>query len=204
MSRGRGDGPLFAEGGGFKTIGSGGGPGAGAAGRRDDRFVQIVCEACGTIIGMAMHGTNGPAYCGDCWEKLGGGGGDRSCVARDASDVEEARQRDEQDGEERESGCGACDEGEDGRGSEPEGTEAVPHGGGDRGEQARRLRALMRSLAAADGGPPARRDVLEAMVLDGGGGAWKTAEAAEWCLDNVLGGMVYEPTAGRLSMIDGE
>lgn len=204
MSRGRGDGPLFAEGGGFKTIGSGGGPSAGAAGRRDDRFVQIMCEACGTIIGMAMHGTNGPAYCGDCWEKLGNNGGDRAGTAQDVSGEEEARRRDEQDGGERDGMDGMCDDGDDGCASEPEGTEAAPRGGGDRGEQVRRLRALMRSLADADGGPPSRRDVLDVMVLDGGGGAWKTAEAAEWCLENVLGGIVYEPAAGRLSMIDGE
>ena len=211
-------GPLFADdgrGSGFETIGSGGGmrgKGAGADHRRDGRFARIVCDGCGMVIGMALHGANGPAYCGDCWEKLGdggassggdgageprGGGGD--CDGND-NDADGAGM-----GGREETGAGGDGEeagGEHGgaRG-EPPGDE---NGGGDGGEQVRRMRALMRSLADGGEGRPTRRQVLDGMVLDGGGGAWTSVEAAEWCLDNALCGIVYEPEAGRLSLIDGD
>lgn len=215
-------GPLFADdgaggrGSGFETIGSGGGMrgrGAGADHRRDGRFTRIVCDGCGMVIGMALHGANGPAYCGDCWEKLGDGGGSGGDGARGprggGGDCIDDGNDSDADGAGRGSGeeTGAGGDGKEaGRehggalGEQPSGAE----NGGDGGEQVRRMRALMRSLADGDGGRPTRRQVLDGMLLDGGGGAWTSEEAAEWCLDNALRGIVYEPEAGRLSLIDGD
>ena len=192
--------PPFADGPEFETIGS---RGFGEIRKSDERFARIVCESCGATMGMALHGAGGPAYCAECWEKLddgergdgdGGGRGDERSAAGMGDDGRECE--------------GAAHGGRDrahGDDAPARSDEAGNTGGnGDSGEQVRRMRALMRSLEAGGAGPPTRRQVLDGMVLDGGGGAWKDREAAEWCLDNVLAGIVYEPEAGCLSMIDGE
>lgn len=182
----------FSDGPEFETIGS---RGFGEIRKSDERFARIVCASCGATLGMALHGAGGPAYCTECWEKLDddGGGGERPAAGM-GDDERECE--------------GAAHGGRDrARGDDaPAGSDESGDGGGnaDSGEQVRRMRALMRSLEAGGAGPPTRRQVLEGMVLDGGGGAWKDREAAEWCLDNVLAGIVYEPEAGCLSMIDGE
>lgn len=155
------------------------------------RFSRIACASCGTIIGMALDGGGGPAYCVECWERTAeeaGARGDGGLAAGAGLD----------DGARHGDGGGAEDGGGEGGGRNG-------GGGGDgdsSGEQARRMRSLVRALTdGRDGRPPTRRQVIDAMVLDGGGGAWSDADAAEWCLDNVLGGMLYEPEAGRLSVI---
>ena len=192
--------PSFSDGPEFETIGS---RGFDEIRKSDERFARIVCASCGATLGMALHGAGGPAYCTECWEKLddgGGGGGGGGCDERSAAGMGDDER--ECDG----AACGGRDRahGDDAPAGSNESGYAGGNGNADSGEQVRRMRALMRSLEAGGAGPPTRRQVLEGMVLDGGGGAWKDGEAAEWCLDNVLAGIVYEPEAGCLSMIDGE
>lgn len=200
--------PPFSDGPPFETIGS---RGYGEIRKGDERFARIVCASCGTTMGMALHGAGGPAYCAECWENLddgedgdrGGGGNENN--GGSAAGVGDGCHMGEGAAHE---GCDRAD-GDDAP-AEPDGSGGVDgaSGGngcdGGSGEQVRRMRALMRTLEGGESGPPTRRQVLEGMVLDGGGGAWKDREAAEWCLDNILAGIVYEPEAGRLSMIDGE
>ena len=200
---GRRTGPLFAGGEGDE---GGGGEARGPLRLRDERFSQIVCASCGTIVGMALNGAGGLAYCGECWEKMAADDMDAAEGAgaeegRRDPGAEEGAQRGEYGG-----GNGDDESGGDKSGADPDRLRNGPHGGGGAsgggGEQARRLRAIMRSLAGGRGNrPPTRRQVLDAMVRDGGGGAWKDNDAAEWCLDNALGSLLYEPEAGRLAAI---
>ena len=158
------------------------------------RFSRITCASCGTIIGMALDGGagGGPAYCVECWERTAEEASARGDGGLDAESGLD-------DGALHGDGSGAEDGG--GGGGDRNGG-GGGDSGGDGGEQARRMRSLVRALTdGRDGRPPTRRQVIDAMVLDGGGGAWSGADAAEWCLDNVLGGMLYEPEAGRLSVI---
>ena len=204
MGRGIGKaGPRFTDGPEFETIGMGGGMGGDwKPSKRDKRFSRIVCRSCGTIIGMALHGTNGPAYCGACWDGLDDSGGSGGAGDDGSAMNSEGLRGASADGERH--GLYGFEDGASADGSDDRAGDGAESGGGDAGGQVRRMRALMRSLEAEHGGPPTRRQVLDGMVLDGGDGAWKGLEAAEWCLDNVLTGIIYEPEAGHLSMIDGE
>ena len=205
MGRGIGKaGPRFTDGPEFETIGSGGGMGRECKpSKRDPRFTRITCSSCGTIMGVALHGANGPAYCGGCWDGMDD---DAAGAVEEAAGNSGGLRGAGTDG--RRHGLFGFEDREDNGGSDGSTGEGMESGkgdaDGDAGGQVRRMRALMRSLESEHGGPPTRRQVLDGMVLDGAGGAWKNLEAAEWCLDNVLGGIVYEPEAGRLAMIDGE
>ena len=73
-----------------------------------------------------------------------------------------------------------------------------PDGGGAGAARLRRFCALMRDLEAEEGGPPERAAVIARMS---GTREWRDAEEAARYLD-AASGVVYEPAAGRLSLID--
>ena len=188
---------------------------------RRGAYARASCLSCGAAIGvvvgvgggaqggLAAAAAGAAAYCGDCWRMhmedardeggcdAGGGGG-----GADAAHAKGER------GFEFKIGGMTVQ----GRMQVNVGREGDEHGGvplpqGDEG-LAGRLRKIIRSLEEAYEGvgevAPLRAHVVAGMLADGGAGAWKTAEDAERCLDGPLNGIVYEPSAGRLALIDGE
>lgn len=175
----------------FDTIGGMGG----------ERVTRIECAKCGTAMGVVTGHVYGPAYCGECWERIQEDGAGAVAVG-DARGGEDAVMDEDGGGA---GGAGGTEHGGDAA------EVGAPGEGGGRGEEggsgglALRLRAIMHSLRDERGGEsPTRKEVLEMMAIDGGGGAWRTADEAAYSLDNALCGIVYEPADGRLSLIDGE
>ena len=192
MGRGAGErGPLFGGGmgGEFDTVGAGGG----------EQFTKIECGRCGSVMGVVSGRVYGPAYCGECWTRI-----QEDNAERDAAGGAGAGDAEEETGV---AAGGGMDAGADAAEAE-HGMDGSGNGGsgeGDGSGLALRLRSIMRSLADERGGEaPTRKEVLETMAVDGGNGAWRTADEAAHCLDNALCGIVYEPVEGRLALIDGE
>lgn len=179
---------------------------------RRGAYSRISCLSCGTVIGAAVGGGAGgagagagatvAAYCGDCWRmhmedaREAGSDGDKGGAGDEAGTGGSGNGNDNAGGD--------VDVGGDGDGAGVQAPADPPQSGE---ELAHRLRRVMHSLETDDvvnGKAPRRTHVIGGMLMDGGGGVWKTAEDAARCLDGVLSGIVYEPSDGRLALIDGE
>ena len=163
-------------------------PNAAVSGMDIGHLTKITCASCETIIGMSEGGMAGSAYCSEC-------------IREAVDDVDAGDAGDDGEYYDGDGGDGGDGDGGDGDGGDGDG--GVENGGrAGSDEQARRLAAIVRSLEAKHAGAaPTRREVVDGMVEDG---TWKTAEDADRCLDGALNCVVFEPTLGRLSLINGE
>lgn len=150
--------------------------GSSGGGGSGETFAVAKCASCGASVAV-VRGDAPAMYCLGCWN-----GGSGRPPALDGT-------------------CGGGGEGGGGAGGRPSDAGGAGIAGSSGGEGAARLRrfcALMRDLEAEAGGPPERTAVIARMSDTR---EWRDAEEAARYLD-AASGVVYEPAAGRLSLID--